>query len=62
MQTTYLDFEQGLSEIDKRLEALGRQEDCSAEERAEQTRLTEQQQAQEAEIYKALQPWQRIQL
>ena len=62
MQTTYLDFEQELSEIDKRLEALTRREDCSAEERAEQARLTEQQQAQEAEIYTALQPWQRIQL
>ena len=62
MQTTYLDFEQGLSELDKRIEGLGRREDCSAEELSELARLTERQQTQEAEIYKALLPWQRVQL
>ncbi len=62
MQTTYLDFEQGLSELDERIEVLGRREDCSAEEQVELARLTERRQAQEAEIYKVLLPWQRVQL
>ena len=62
MQTTYLDFEQALVDIDKRLDALNRLEARSAEQQAEFEELIAQQQAQEGAIYHELLPWQRIQL
>lgn len=62
MQTTYLDFEQTLLDIDKRLDALSRIQARSAEQQAELEELIAEQQAQEVAIYHNLLPWQRIQL
>jgi acetyl-CoA carboxylase carboxyl transferase subunit alpha len=60
--TTYLDFEKPLAEIDKRLEGLRRLTVRSDEEQAELAGLEEQCRRREAEIYKTLSPWQRVQL
>jgi acetyl-CoA carboxylase carboxyl transferase subunit alpha len=62
MPTTYLDFEKPLVEIDKRLDALRHSATRSPEEDAELASLEEQCRRQEAEVYGALSPWQRVQL
>jgi acetyl-CoA carboxylase carboxyl transferase subunit alpha len=62
MPTSYLDFEKTLAEIDKRLETLRRLSIRSEDEQQALTSLEEQCRQQEAEIYGALSPWQRVQL
>ena len=62
MPTTYLDFEKPLVEIDKRLDTLRRLTPRSQEEETELVSLEEQCRQQEAEVYGALSPWQRVQL
>lgn len=62
MQTTYLDFEKPLMELDKRLAVLRRLGVRSPAEEAELARLQEQCQQLEAAIYGTLSPWQRVQL
>ena len=62
VQTTYLDFEKPLAEIDKRLDYLSRLEIRSAAEQVELARLEEQCRVQEAQLCDALSPWQRVQL
>jgi acetyl-CoA carboxylase carboxyl transferase subunit alpha len=62
VQTTYLDFEKPFVEIDKRLDGLRRLTSCSDAEQAELRELEAQCQQQEARIYGALSPWQRVQL
>ena len=60
--TTYLDFEKPLAELDKRLDGLRRLTVRSEAEQAELLDLEEQCRQQEAQIYGALSPWQRVQL
>ncbi len=60
--TTYLDFEKPLAEIDKRLDSLRRLTARSDAEQVELLDLEEQCRQQEAQIYDALSPWQRVQL
>ena len=60
--TTYLDFEKPLAELDKRLDGLRRLTVRSDAEQAELLDLEEQCRQQEAQIYDALSPWQRVQL
>ncbi len=62
MPTTYLDFEKPLAELDKRLDTLRGLTTRSAEEEAELATLEAQCRQQEAGIYSALSPWQRVQL
>jgi acetyl-CoA carboxylase carboxyl transferase subunit alpha len=62
MPTSYLDFEQSLAGIDKRLDELRRLSARSEEEQAELASLAEQSQQLEREIYGSLLPWQRVQL
>lgn len=62
MPTTYLDFEKPLAELDKRLDTLRGLTTRSAEEEAELATLEAQCRQQEAGIYGALSPWQRVQL
>lgn len=62
MLTTYLDFEKPLAEVDKRLDTLGRLTARSDQEQTELASLETQCRQQEAEIYSALSPWQRVQL
>ena len=62
MPTSYLDFEQPLADIDKRLDELRRLSARSDEEQLELTQLAEQSQQLELEVYGSLLPWQRVQL
>lgn len=62
MPSSYLDFEQPLADVDKRLEELRRLSVRSDEEQAELANLAEQSQQLEQEIYGSLLPWQRVQL
>jgi acetyl-CoA carboxylase carboxyl transferase subunit alpha len=62
VQTTYLDFEKALTDIDKRIDSLSRLAVRSEDEGAELLSLEEHCRTQEAEIYGALSPWQRVQL
>ncbi|MEW6298471.1 MAG: acetyl-CoA carboxylase carboxyltransferase subunit alpha [Thermodesulfobacteriota bacterium] len=62
MQTTYLDFEKPLMDLDKRLDVLRRLETRSPAEEAELRELEGRCRQQEAAIYGALSPWQRVQL
>jgi acetyl-CoA carboxylase carboxyl transferase subunit alpha len=62
MPTSYLDFEQPLADVDKRLDQLRRLPTRSEEEQSELTQLAEQSQRLEQEIYGSLLPWQRVQL
>ena len=62
MQTSYLDFEKLLLDIDKRIDTLTQLDIRSAEEQAELERLETEQQAHESEIYHTLPAWERIQL
>jgi len=62
MPTSYLDFEQPLADVDKRLEELRRLSARSDEEQLELTQLAEQSQQLELEVYGSLLPWQRVQL
>ena len=62
MPSSYLDFEQPLADIDKRLDELRRLSARSEEEQAELASLAEQSQKLEREIYESLLPWQRVQL
>jgi acetyl-CoA carboxylase carboxyl transferase subunit alpha len=62
MPSTYLDFEKAFIEVDKRIDQLRRQKDPSTAEQAELVALERQCRRQEAEVYGALTPWQRVQL
>jgi acetyl-CoA carboxylase carboxyl transferase subunit alpha len=62
MPTSYLDFEQPLADVDKRLDELRRLSARSEEEQAELASLAGQSQQLEQEIYGSLLPWQRVQL
>lgn len=62
MSTSYLDFEQPLADVDKRLDELRRLSARSEEEQDELTQLAAQSQQLEQEIYGSLLPWQRVQL
>ena len=62
MPTSYLDFEQPLADVDKRLDELRRLSARSDEEQLELTQLAEQSQHLELEVYGSLLPWQRVQL
>lgn len=62
MPTSYLDFEQPLADVDKRLDELRRLSARSEEEQSELTQLAGQSQQLEQEIYGSLLPWQRVQL
>ena len=62
MPTSYLDFEQPLADVDKRLDELRRLSVRSDEEQLELTQLAEQSQQLELEVYGSLLPWQRVQL
>jgi acetyl-CoA carboxylase carboxyl transferase subunit alpha len=62
MPTSYLDFEQPLADVDKRLDELRRLSARSDEEQLELTQLAEQSQQLELEVYGSLLPWQRVQL
>ena len=62
MPTSYLDFEQPLADVDKRLDELRRLSARSEEEQLELTQLAEQSQQLELEVYGSLLPWQRVQL
>ncbi len=62
MQTSYLDFEKPLVDIDKRIDTLTKLEIRSAAEQAELEQLEAEQRAQESEIYHTLPAWERIQL
>jgi acetyl-CoA carboxylase carboxyl transferase subunit alpha len=56
MQSTYLDFERPLQDLDRRLEGL------AAKPSAERERLEEERGRLESEIYRDLSPWYRVQL
>ncbi|HEX2185912.1 MAG TPA: acetyl-CoA carboxylase carboxyl transferase subunit alpha, partial [Chloroflexota bacterium] len=62
--TAFLDFEKPLAEVHKRLEALEKQAAGHArpEQEAERQQLLEELQRLRAEIYGALQPWQKVQV
>jgi acetyl-CoA carboxylase carboxyl transferase subunit alpha len=62
MPTSYLDFEQPLADVDKRLDELRRLSARSEEEQLELAQLAEQSQQLELEVYGSLLPWQRVQL
>ena len=62
MQTTYLDFEHPLEELDKQVSALSQLENWSAQQQTELDALEEQLRQREAEVFTALSPWQRVQL
>ncbi len=62
MQTSYLDFEKPLVDIDKRIDTLTKLEIRSAAEQAELEQLEAEQRAQESAIYHTLPAWERIQL
>jgi acetyl-CoA carboxylase carboxyl transferase subunit alpha len=58
MQSTYLDFERPLEELDRRIEELRGRQPPAAELKA----LEESRAALEAELYRDLSPWYRVQL
>lgn len=62
MPSSYLDFEQPLADVDKRLDELRRLSARSEEEQSELTQLAGHSQQLEQEIYGSLLPWQRVQL
>ena len=62
MQTTYLDFEHPLEELDKQVSALSQLDNRSARQQTELAALEAQLQQREAEVFTALSPWQRVQL
>ncbi len=62
MPTTYLEFEKSFVELDKRLETLRQITIHSEEEQTECDALEAQCRQQEADLYSALSPWQRVQL
>jgi len=62
MPSSYLDFEQPLAQVDKRLDELRRLSVRSEEEQTELTQLAEQSQQLEQKVYGSLLPWQRVQL
>ena len=62
MQTTYLDFERPLEELDKQVQALDQLDNRSARQQTALTALEERLRQREAEVCSALSPWQRVQL
>lgn len=62
MQTTYLDFEKPLEELDKQIDKLVQVETRSAEQQAELAKLEEQLRQHEAKLFGSLSSWQRVQL
>ena len=62
MQTTYLDFEKPLEELDKQVDKLVQVETRSAEQQAELAELEEQLRQHEAKLFGSLSSWQRVQL
>ena len=62
MQTTYLDFEQPLEELDKQVQYLTQLEIRSAAQQTELAALEEQLRQRETEVFAVLSPWQRVQL
>ena len=62
MQTTYLDFEQPLEELDKQVQHLTQLEIRSAAQQTELAALEEQLRQRETEVFAVLSPWQRVQL
>ncbi len=62
MQTTYLDFEQPLEELDKQVQHLTQLEIRPAAQQTELAALEEQLRQRETEVFAALSPWQRVQL
>ena len=62
MQTTYLDFEQPLEELDKQAQYLTQLEIRSAAQQTELAALEEQLRQRETEVFAVLSPWQRVQL
>ncbi len=62
MQTTYLDFEQPLEELDKQVQYLTQLEIRSAAQQTELAALEEQLRQRETEVFAVLSPWQQVQL
>ena len=62
MQTTYLDFEQPLEELDKQAQYLTQLEIRSAAQQTELAALEKQLRQRETEVFAVLSPWQRVQL
>ncbi len=62
MQTTYLDFEQPLEELDKQVQYLTQLEIRSAAQQTELAALEKQLRQRETEVFAVLSPWQRVQL
>ena len=62
MQTTYLDFEKPLEELDKQVNKLIQVETRSAEQQAELAELEEQLRQHESKLFGSLSSWQRVQL
>ncbi len=62
MQTTYLDFERPLEELDTQVSALRQLENRSEQQQTALAALEEQLRQREAEVFSALSPWQRVQL
>ena len=57
MQTTYLDFERPLEELDKQVYALSQLENRSEQQQTELAALEERLRQCEAEVFTALSPW-----
>ena len=57
MQTTYLDFERPLEELDKQVSTLSQVETRSAQQQTELAALEEQLRQRETEVCSALSPW-----
>ncbi len=62
MQTTYLDFEQPLEELDNQVQYLTQLEIRSAAQQTELAALEEQLRQRETEVFAVLSPWQQVQL
>ena len=62
MQTTYLDVEQPLEELDKQVQYLTQLEIRSAAQQTELAALEEQLRQRETEVFAVLSPWQQVQL
>ena len=62
MQTTYLDFEHPLEELDKQVQALSQLDNRSKQKQTELAALEDQLRQCEAEVFSTLSPWQRVQL
>ena len=62
MQTTYLDFEKPLEELDRRADELRQLVDRSDAQQSELGRLEDEIHRYEAEIFGSLSAWQRVQL